>query len=60
MWPVNKFDVIKLARKSDVESRFNATSLGAVTQTQTGMESKALAISVEGDVERSGMHWNNF
>jgi hypothetical protein len=32
----SKFDVIKLARKSDVESRFNATSLGAVAQCAPG------------------------
>jgi hypothetical protein len=35
----SKFDVIKLARKSDVESRFNATSLGAVAQCAPGKES---------------------
>ena len=35
----SKFDVIKLARKSDAESRFNATSLGAVAQCAPGKES---------------------
>ncbi len=32
----NKFDVVELARKSDVDSRFNASSLGAVAHCETG------------------------